>query len=95
MTGYAFLIEDGLDLRVKVYRLLMGTNNEKNDDPNDRDQHKNHLLGKEIHPQLLAAKVTIIHAFADKESCANVRVKSFSSSKSHLLITFAFQKKLL
>jgi hypothetical protein len=45
----------------------MRTDNEKNDDPNDREQHKNHLLGKEVHPQLLAVKVTIIHVSAVKE----------------------------
>jgi hypothetical protein len=43
MTGYAFFIEYGLNLGIKVYRCLPGVKNKKNNDRNDWDKHKNYL----------------------------------------------------
>jgi hypothetical protein len=95
MAGYAFFIEYGFNLGVKVNRSLARTEHKKDNDRDDGDKDKNYLLGKEIHQQLLGVKVTIIQILMTKESSANVSVKKVSSLKSHLLITFAFQKKLL
>jgi hypothetical protein len=60
VTGYAFFIEYGFYLGIKINRCLTGIKNKKDDDRNDGDKNKNHLLGKEIHQQLLGVKVTII-----------------------------------
>jgi hypothetical protein len=67
MAGYAFLIEYGFNLGVKVNRSLAGTKHKKNNDRDDGDKDKNYLLGKEIHPQLLGVKVTIIQVLITNE----------------------------
>jgi len=46
---------------------LAGSKHKKNNNPNDRDKDKKYLLGKEIHQQLLAVKVTIIQMFKNKQ----------------------------
>jgi len=74
VTCYTFFIEYGFNLRVKVNCLLTGIEDKKNDHRNDWDKNKNYLLGKEIHQQLLAAKVTIIQLSIDKENPAQTLV---------------------
>ena len=77
MTGYTFFIKYRFDLGIKVNSCLAGAKNKKNDNRNDRDKNKKYLFRKEIHQQLLGVKVTIIHVFQIKKSCANVSVTGF------------------
>jgi hypothetical protein len=61
VTSDTLLVKYGFNLGIKINGFLAGAQNKKNDDRDDGDKHKNYLLRKEIHQQLLAVKVTIIH----------------------------------